>query len=143
MFMLKQNYQQKFDEKLEEQIFDTYKFSNHDNNQFIFLLQKSVCHHEYMDNYKKFNETSLPENEDFYCHLIMEDITNVDYALPKRVFKGFEVKYLLEYHDLHVQSYTLLLADVFENFDNMCQEIYNLDLAKILSAPGLAWQTVL
>ena len=96
-----------------------------------------------MDNYKKFNETSLPENEDFYCHLIMEDITNVDYALPKRVFKGFEVKYLLEYHDLHVQSYTLLLADVFENCDNMCQEIYNLDLAKILSAPGLAWQTVL
>ena len=73
----------------------------------------------------------------------MEDITNVDYALPKRVFKDFEVKYLLEYHEVHVQSDTLLLADVFENFDNMCLEIYDLDPARILSAPGLAWQTAL
>ena len=38
-------------------------------------------------------------------------------------------------------SDTLLLADVFENFRNMCLEIYELDPAKCLSAPGLAWQT--
>ena len=40
-------------------------------------------------------------------------------------------------------SDTLLLADVFENFRNMCLEIYELDPAKCLSAPGLAWQTTL
>ena len=39
---------------------------------------------------------------------------------------------------MYVQSDTLLLADVFENFRNMCLKIYKLDLAKILSAPGLA-----
>ena len=36
-----------------------------------------------------------------------------------------------------------MLADVFDNFRNMSLEIYELDLAKFLSAPGLAWQTTL
>ena len=36
-----------------------------------------------------------------------------------------------------------MLADVFENFRNICVEIYELDLAKFLSAPGLAWQAAL
>ena len=38
-----------------------------------------------MDNWEKFIETSLPEKEDFYGHLNMEDITDVDYAHAKRV----------------------------------------------------------
>ena len=42
-----------------------------------------------------------------------------------------------------VQSYILLLADVFENFRNMCLEIYELNPAKYLSAPGLSWQAAL
>ena len=45
-----------------------------------------------------------------------------------------------EYHELYVQSDTLLLADVFEDFKNMCLEIYELDPANFLSAPGLAWR---
>ena len=58
----------------------------------------------------------------------MEDITDVDYTHPKRVCKDFEIKNLREYHDLYVQSNTLLLADVFENFRNMCFERYEFDL---------------
>ena len=96
-----------------------------------------------MDDWEKFNETSLPEKEDFYSHLNMEDITDADYAHAKRVCKDFEIKNLGEYHDLYVQSNTLLLADVFENFRNMCLKIYELDPAKFLSAPGLAWQAAL
>ena len=53
----------------------------------------------------------------------MEDITDAYYAHTKRVCKDFEIKHLGEYHDLYVQSNTLLLADVFENFRNMCLEI--------------------
>ena len=44
---------------------------------------------------------------------------------------------------MHVQSDTLLLADVFENFRNKCIEIYDPDSAHFVSAPGLAWQACL
>ena len=57
--------------------------------------------------------------------------------------KTFEIKNLGEYHDLYVQCDTLLLADVFENFRDKCIEIYELDPAHFLSAPGLAWQACL
>ena len=64
----------------------------------------------------------------------MEDITDADYAPTKRVCKDFEIKSLGKYLDLYVQSDTLLLADVLENFRNMCLKIYELDPAKLLSA---------
>ena len=65
---------------------------------------------------EKFNETSLPERADFYCHLNMGDITDADYGHTKRVCKDFETKNLGQYHVLYVQSDTLLLADVFEKY---------------------------
>ena len=54
-----------------------------------------------------------------YSHLNMEDITDTDYTHAKKFCKDFEVNKLGEYHDFFVQSDTLLLADVFENFRNM------------------------
>ena len=44
---------------------------------------------------------------------------------------------------MYVPSHTLLLVDVFENYTNMCLEIYELGPARFLSAPGLAWQAAL
>ena len=86
-----------------------------------------------MDDWKKFNETSLSGKEDFYGHLNMEDITDAEYAHAKRVCKDFEKKKNLgEYHDLYVQTITLLLEDVSENFQNMCLEIFELEPAKFL-----------
>ena len=66
----------------------------------------------------------------------MEDIADADYAHAKRVFKDFEIKNLGECHDLNVQGDTLLSADVFEGFGNMCLKIYEPDPAKFLSAAG-------
>ena len=79
----------------------------------------------------------------FYSSLNMEDITDIDYRQANKVFKEFKLKNLGDYHDLYVQSDTLLLVDVFENFRNKCIEIYELDPAHFLSAPGLAWQACL
>ena len=44
---------------------------------------------------------------------------------------------------MYVQSYTLLLPDVFENFRDIFLEMYELDPAKYLPAPGLAWEAAL
>ena len=55
----------------------------------------------------------------------------------QKEFAKIETKKLGEYHDLYVQSDTLLVADIFENFRNMC------DPGKCLSAPGLTWQAPL
>ena len=88
-----------------------------------------------MDDWEKFNKTSSPEKEDFYSHLNMENITDADYAHAKRVCKDFEIKNFGEYLDLHVQSDTLLLADVVWNFRNMCFKICGLDPAKYFPAP--------
>ena len=68
----------------------------------------------------------------------MEDIADANYMHGKKVCKDFEIKNLGEYHDLHLKSDTLLLADVSEKFRKMCLKIYEIDPAKFLSAPGLA-----
>ena len=93
-----------------------------------------------MDSWERFNETSLPDKKAFYSELYLEDITDEDYTHAQKVFKDFNLKNLGDYYDLYVQSDTLLLADVFENFRNKCIEIYELDTAHFLSAPKLAWQ---
>ena len=56
----------------------------------------------------------------------------------QREFKEFNNTVLGDYHDLYVQSDTLILADVFENFRNKCIEIYEVDPAHFLYVPGLA-----
>ena len=52
----------------------------------------------------------------------------------KRVFKYLSNKNLGDYHDLYVQSDTILLADVSENFGKICIKLYELDSAYFLSA---------
>ena len=96
--------------------------------------------YEYVDCWEKFNEKSLPSKEDFYSNLNMEDIDDIDYRHGNNVFKGFKLENLGDYHDLYVQSDTLLLADVFENFRDMYLKEYELDPAHFLSLPGSAWQ---
>ena len=85
----------------------------------------------------------MPDKEAFYSSLNMEGIASVDYWHAKRLYKESKINNLGDYHDLYVQSDTLLLANVFENFRNKCIEIYELDPAHFLSAPGLAWQACL
>ena len=93
-----------------------------------------------MAGWERFDETSLPDKEDFYSELKLENITDEDYEHAQKVSEVFRIKNLGEYHDLHVKSDTLLLADLFENFGDKCIEIYGLHPAHFLFAPGLAWQ---
>ena len=107
------------------------------------LIRKGVYPYEYMDGWESFDETSLPNKEDFYISLNMGDITDIDYRHLKKVFKELKMNNLDNYHDLYVQSDTLLLADVFKNFRYKGIETYKLDPAYFLSAPSLTWQACL
>ena len=139
----KQRYRKKFNKELTKRFASTYEFCNNDLNKFVLLLRKGVYPYECMDTWKKFNEISLPNKDDFYSNLNMEDINDIDYRHANNVFKVFKLENLGNYHDLYVQSDTLLLADVFNNFRNMFLKEYELDPAHFLSLPGLAWQACL
>ena len=116
-----------------------YQFCNGDINKFVLLLRKGIYPYEHMDSCERFNETSLPDDKKaFYSELNLKDITDEDYTHAQKVFEELNLKNFGDYHDLYVQCDTLLLADLFENFRNKCIEIYELDPAHFLSAPGLA-----
>ena len=142
-FNCKQKYEKKFNKELIKRFPHIYEFCNKNINKFILLLRKGVHPYEYMDNWEKLDETSLPNKESFYSNLSMENIDDIDYMHANNVFKIFKLTNLGKYHDLYVQSDTLLLADVFENFRNTCLKTNELDPAHFLSLPGLAWQACL
>ena len=119
-----------------------HKFCNGDLNKFVLLLRKGVYPYEYMDSWEKFNETSLPAKNDFYSELTLEDLSNKDYEYAQKMFKK-DLTDMGDYHDLYVQTDTLLLADVFEKFREKFIEIYGLDPSYFYSAPGLTWQACL
>ena len=157
----KQRYKMKFNKELTKRFASTYEFCNNDKtgstaepsalarssseriSKFVLLLRKGVYPYEYADTWEKFSEILLPSKKDFYSNLNMEDISDIDYRHSNNVFQVFKLENLGDYHDLYVQSDTLLLADVFNNFRDMCLKEYELDPAHFLSLPGLAWQACL
>ena len=113
---------------LTEKFSNIYQFCNGDINKFVLLQRKGVYPYEYIDSWERFNETSLLDKKFFYIGLNLEDITDEDYEYAQKMFEEFKLKKLSEYHDLHVQCDTLLLADVFKNFRNKILKYTNLVL---------------
>ena len=102
--------------KLIENFPSIYQFYNGNLNKFVMLLRKGVYPYEYMDSWEKFNEFALPPKKGFYSNLNLENISDEDYVHAQKVWDVIEIKNVGEYHDLHVQSDTLLLSDIYENF---------------------------
>ena len=98
--------------KLNENFPSTYQFCKGNLNRFIMLLEeKGVYPYEYMDNWEKCNEISLPPKKIFYSELNLKNITDKNYACAKKVWGVFEIRNLGEYQNLYVQTDTFL-ADI-------------------------------
>ena len=111
--------------------------------QAEILKQKGFYPYEYMDSEEKFNDTKLPPREAFYSKLSGRGITEKDYKHAWNVWNSFKMKTFKEYHELYNITDVLLLADVFENFRELCLKIYGLDPVYYFTAPGLAWDACL
>ena len=118
-YKCKQRYRKKFNKELIKRFASTYEFCNNGLNKLVLLLRKAVYPYEYMDSSERFSEISLPSKKDFYSNLNMEDISDIDYRYANNMFKRFKLENIGNYHDLYVQSDTLLLVDVFNNFRDM------------------------
>ena len=111
--------------------------------KFELLARKGIYPYDYMNGIEKFSEEKLPPKEEFYSKLNDCGISDDDHNHAKKVWKEFGVKNLGEYHDLYLKSDVLLLADVFEEFRNVCLENYSLDPAWYYTSPGLSWDALL
>ena len=107
------------------------------------IKQKGFYPYEYMDTEEKFNDTKLPPREVFYSKLSGKGISEKDYKHACNVWNTFKMKTFKDYHKLYNETDVLLLADVFENFRNLCLKIYRLDPVYYYTAPGLAWDACL
>ena len=85
----------------------------------------------------------LPSKLNFYSNLNMKGISDNDYKHAKKVWDIFDVRNLGDYHNLYVQSDTLLISYVFEEFRITCIKECELDPCYLLSSPGLAWAACL
>ena len=107
------------------------------------IKRKGFYPYEYMDTVERFKETELPPKKEFYSRLSGKGITKTDYKHALNVWNTFNMKTLLEYHNLYNETDVLLLADVFENFRDLCLKIYGLDPAHYFTAAGLSWDACL
>ena len=111
--------------------------------QAEILKQKGFYPYEYMNIEEKFNDTKLPPREAFYSKLSGRGIKEKDYKHAWNVWNSFKMKTFKDYHELYNVTDVLLLADVFENFRDLCLKIYGLDPVYYFTAPGLAWDACL
>ena len=107
------------------------------------IKRKGVYPYEYMNTEERFKETKLPPKKAFYSRLSGEGITEEDYKHALNVWNVFNMKTILDYHELYNETDVLLMADVFENFRNNNLKIYGLDPAHYFTAPGLSWDACL
>ena len=121
------------------------------------LRRKEVYPYNYMTNFSKSAETELPPKEAFntcldsgtvscsdeFDEMKPKEIFDEDYEHRQKVFKDFVCENLGDYTGLYVRTDTFQLADVMENFIDVCLEKYKLGPVHYVTAAALAWDGML
>ena len=114
-----------------------------EENEFQLLQNKGLYPYDYIDDETKLSSEQIPTKLDFYNNIKGEHISDDNYNHLKHVWKVFKCKKFKDYHELYLKVDTLLLADIFENFRNMCMNTYQLDPVHYFTAPGLSFDSLL
>ncbi|KAF0710628.1 C2H2-type domain-containing protein, partial [Aphis craccivora] len=107
------------------------------------VTRKGVFPYEYTDEWSKLEETALPPKHDFYSVLLEKHVSDEDYVHAMEVWRHFKCPNLGDYSDLYLKVDVLLLADVMENFRDLCMSTYNLDPVYYYTAPGFTFDAML
>ena len=118
-------------------------FSTLSPEQYELILRKGVYPYDWMNDWNKFQEPNLPPIEEFKSRLHNTECAQSEYDHAQKVWRDFNCRTFKDYHDLYLKADVLLLADIFENFRDMCCATYNLDPAHFVSAPQLSWDAML
>ena len=113
------------------------------SKQVKLLKQKGFFPYDYMDSIEKLKDPTPPPQKVFYSKLTGKGINNYNYNHVLNVWKTWNMKTFKEYLELYNVTDVLLLADVFENFRDICLKNYGLDPVYYYTAPGLAWDAML
>ena len=120
-----------------------YETKKEFGSKFNLMCKKGVFPYDYITSYNILLQNELPLKHDFFNRLNNEHISDEDYEHACAVWKEFNIQSLGEYSDLYLKSDTLILADVFENFRDMCLNTYDLDCLYYRTAPGFAYAAML
>ena len=112
-------------------------------DKWKLVSKKGFYPYDWMDSFEKFKENSLPPKYEFFSILNGEGISEENFQHAKNVWEEFECKNMGDFHDVYLKTDVVLLADVFEEFRNVCLENYELDPAWYYTSPGLAWDAAL
>ena len=111
--------------------------------KFKKVIRKGVFSYEWLTHVAHFDQTCLPQKDQFFSRLNSNGITDAEYAHAKDVWKTFSMSTMREYHDLYLKTDVLLLADVFENFRDMALEHFKVDPCHYVTAPGMFFDALL
>ena len=96
-----------------------------------------------MTDFEKFKE-QLKSKKMLYTSLtVKKKISEKEYDHVFQVWNKFEVKKMIDYHDLYLKCEVLLFADVFEKIINNSIKNYGLCPSSYLSTPALSWNAML
>ena len=102
---------------------DQFKTLENEMGDNELLKKKGVFPYEFMTDFDKLNLSKLPPKKNFYSKLNDSKISDEDYKHAQKVWEEFNCKTMRDYHDLYLKTDVLLLADVMENYRNICIEI--------------------
>ena len=111
--------------------------------QLELAKRKGVFPYDWFDSIEKLKHKVLPPIEKFYSTLNEEGISQEEYDFALEVWNTFNCQTFKDYLELYNLIDTLLLADIFENFREICFDNYGIDPACYFTSPGLFWDAML